>query len=47
MADSSSDIEVISLALYDETNELLIDFVEETTAGRVSLGLISCFSRVS
>ena len=40
MSDSSSDIEVISLALYDETGELLIDFVEETTAGRISLGLM-------
>jgi hypothetical protein len=40
MPDSPNDIDVMSLAIYDELGEKLIDFAEENTSGRISLGIM-------
>jgi len=40
MPDSPNDIDVMSLAIYDELGEKLIDFAEENTNGRISLGIM-------
>ena len=40
MADSPNDIDVISLAIYDELGDKLIDFAEQNTNGRISLGVM-------
>lgn len=40
MSDTPNDIDVISLAIYDELGDVLIDFAEQNTNGRISLGIM-------